>query len=99
MDAAAPQFDPLLDDPTPFLEEQCPGILEYYEKRRAGTIEEMPLQETEGHITLRAAKTLWNIEHGKVQHVFFPIKYDRGFTHRGRELSPCDEMHRLLTRS
>ena len=69
------------------LEKHRPGILEFHEQRKTGKIEEMPFLETEEPVDMMAARKSWRGEHGKVESVFFPVDYNCGFSHRGRELA------------
>ena len=60
-----------------------PYSLEYYEGRLTGKIEARSFEEWGDPVSPGEAKHWHDIEHIKVQQVFFNVDYNRGFTGRG----------------
>lgn len=74
------------------LQMQSPHLLIYYEDRRTGKIEADDFEELKDPEFGEKAERLYLTEHGKVQHVFFEMDYNRGFSGRGGTLALCTDV-------
>ena len=70
------------------LESLYPDSLNYYEGRRTGRIKARSFEDWGESVSFHEEKRLYEIEHGKIDRVFFEVDYNHGFTGRGSELAP-----------
>ena len=80
-----------------YLEWQHPDALNYYEGRRTGKAKARSFEDWGEAVYFDEEKKLYEIEHGKIDRVFFEVDYNHGFTGRGSELAPRAYTLLLLT--